>query len=137
MSGGSSFDPIALTEPRFPKSLYLIQPLFSAYELNPVALHAQESVPIPEGLDLDAWIVPPPPDSQASEYGNGPEERKVRKSKKGKGKEPNGKSKTGKHKHREDAENSTITHTLVQPEDETAEEMAEAEQVRQFYAVNT
>jgi len=47
-------------EINFPKSLYLIQPLFSAYELNPVASHAQTSVPIPDGLDLDAWIVPPP-----------------------------------------------------------------------------
>lgn len=46
-------------EINFPKSLYLIQPLFSAYELNPVASHAQASVPVPDGLDLDAWIVPP------------------------------------------------------------------------------
>jgi AP-3 complex subunit delta-1 len=44
----------------YPKSLYLIQPLFSSYELNPVASNAQASVPIPDGLDLDAWIVPPP-----------------------------------------------------------------------------
>ncbi|KAE9401969.1 Ap3d1 protein [Gymnopus androsaceus JB14] len=46
-------------EPFFPKSLFLIHPLFSSYELNPVAQYAQESVPVPEGLDLDAWIVPP------------------------------------------------------------------------------
>lgn len=47
-------------EPHFPKSLHLIGPLFSAYELNPVAPSAQESIPVPEGLDLDSWIVPPP-----------------------------------------------------------------------------
>lgn len=46
------------SEPHFPKSLYLIKPLFGAYELNAVALSAQASVPVPEGLDLDAWIVP-------------------------------------------------------------------------------
>lgn len=45
-------------EPQFPKSLYLIQPLFSSYALNPVAVEAQASVPVPDGLDLDAWIVP-------------------------------------------------------------------------------
>ena len=45
----------------FPKSLYLIQPL-SSYQLNPVAKVAQASVPVPEGLDLDAWIVHPPED---------------------------------------------------------------------------
>ncbi|KAJ3206165.1 AP-3 complex subunit delta-1 [Dinochytrium kinnereticum] len=34
--------------------------LFSG-ELNPVAPTAQKKVPIPDGLDLDAWIVPPKP----------------------------------------------------------------------------
>ncbi|KAJ3713758.1 adaptin N terminal region-domain-containing protein [Lentinula guzmanii] len=68
------------SEPRFPKSLFLIQPLFSPYELNPVAQHAQESVPIPEDLDLDAWIVPPPPDPSIE---NG-EKKAKKKTKKGK-----------------------------------------------------
>merc|ERR1711899_568571 len=34
--------------------------LFFADELNPVAPKAQKKVPIPEGLDLDAWINEPP-----------------------------------------------------------------------------
>ena len=54
----SSFDPVGTAEPDYPKSLYLIQPLFSVYELHPVAPEAQASVAPPEGLDLDAWIVP-------------------------------------------------------------------------------
>ncbi|KAG0187198.1 AP-3 complex subunit delta-1 [Apophysomyces sp. BC1034] len=36
--------------------------LFFTYELNPVAPKAQKKVPIPEGLDLDAWINEPLPD---------------------------------------------------------------------------
>lgn len=119
-----------MAEPRFPKSLYLIQPLYSSYGLNPVATNAQASVPIPDGLDLDAWIVPPPPEpvSQLDE------ERKLKKSKKGKGKEVNGtKSKNGKKKkHREnddDSENGVVlTPALV--EVESAEERAERERVR-------
>ncbi|CAO3646218.1 unnamed protein product [Cunninghamella blakesleeana] len=35
--------------------------LFFIYELNPVAPKAQKKVPIPEGLDLDAWINAPLP----------------------------------------------------------------------------
>lgn len=46
--------------PTYPKSLLLINPLFSAYELNSVNTAAQDSIPVPEDLDLDAWIVPPP-----------------------------------------------------------------------------
>jgi AP-3 complex subunit delta-1 len=46
--------------PAYPKSLLLINPLFSVYELNSVNVAAQESIPVPESLDLDAWIVPPP-----------------------------------------------------------------------------
>ena len=30
-------------------------------ELNPVGPKAQKKVPLPEGLDLDAWINEPPP----------------------------------------------------------------------------
>jgi len=47
-----------LDEPGFPKSLQLIHPLFSAYELNAVATAAQDSVSLPPGLDLDFEIVP-------------------------------------------------------------------------------
>ncbi|KZO94105.1 Adaptor protein complex AP-3 delta subunit [Calocera viscosa TUFC12733] len=43
----------------YPKSLFLIRPLFSAFELNAVAPQAQASVPVPEGLRLNEWIVPP------------------------------------------------------------------------------
>merc|ERR1712051_926613 len=39
--------------------------LFFAGELNPVAPKAQKKVPIPEGLDLDAWINEPPSESEA------------------------------------------------------------------------
>ena len=34
-------------------------PVFFSGELNPVASKAQKKVPIPEGLDLDAWINEP------------------------------------------------------------------------------
>lgn len=38
-----------------------------AGELNPVAPKAQKKVPVPEGLDLDAWINEPPSDSESEE----------------------------------------------------------------------
>lgn len=38
-----------------------------AGELNPVAPKAQKKVPVPEGLDLDAWINEPPSDSEAED----------------------------------------------------------------------
>jgi len=84
-------------EINFPKSLYLIQPLFSAYELNPVASEAQANVPVPDGLDLDAWIVPPPREPVVA-----PEKKKT--SKKGKEKEKDmnsNKSRTSSRKLRE------------------------------------
>lgn len=37
-----------------------------AGDLNPVAPKAQKKVPLPEGLDLDAWINPPPAESSES-----------------------------------------------------------------------
>ncbi|KAK0217615.1 adaptin N terminal region-domain-containing protein [Armillaria nabsnona] len=114
----SSFDPIA--EPRFPKSLYLIRPLFSAYQLNPVGAAAQESVPVPEGLDLDAWIVLPPP--KPSDGLNG----KVKKSKKGKEKDTNGvKSKKKRKEGNGPLHEDVLTPTIVE---ETAEERAERQQ---------
>ncbi|KAJ7292982.1 adaptin N terminal region-domain-containing protein [Mycena rebaudengoi] len=123
----SSFDPIASAEPRFPKSLYLLQPLYAAYELNPVALAAQTSVPIPDGLDLDTWIVPPPktPVHEADEAA------KSRKSKKGKGKEVNGvKTKTGKRKHKVDlnGENGVSLTPPDEEEVETPDQVREREQ---------
>ena len=47
-------------EPRFPKSLLLVRPLHTAYELRPVGPEMQRQIKPPPGLDLDAWIVPPP-----------------------------------------------------------------------------
>ena len=47
-------------EPRFPKSLLLVRPLHTAYELRPVGPEVQRQIKPPPGLDLDAWIVPPP-----------------------------------------------------------------------------
>ncbi|KAJ8278897.1 hypothetical protein COCON_G00059630 [Conger conger] len=38
-----------------------------AGELNPVAPKAQKKVPIPEGLDLDAWINVPPSESESED----------------------------------------------------------------------
>jgi hypothetical protein len=44
-----------------------LSPLFFNYELNPVAPKAQKKVPIPEGLNLDAWINEPLPELESSE----------------------------------------------------------------------
>ncbi|KAG6842376.1 hypothetical protein C0991_007506 [Blastosporella zonata] len=121
---GFPTDPEVLSpEPRFPKSLYLIEPLSSTYELNPVATSAQASVPIPEGLDLDAWIVPPPQEIIADQ----PPDRK-KKLKKGKGKEV-GESKVKglKQKKKEEVESVEYGDALApaEPEIETPEEKAE------------
>ena len=45
-------------DPPYPKSLFLFQPLFTAYELNAVAYKAQNAVRLPESLDLDRDFVP-------------------------------------------------------------------------------
>ncbi|KIK25362.1 hypothetical protein PISMIDRAFT_677351 [Pisolithus microcarpus 441] len=114
----------------FPKSLYLIHSLFSAYELNPVALAAQASVPVPVGLDLDTWIVPstqvPIHDEHESEV---LVEKKVKKkSKKGKEKESsNGTRSKGMKKKKEGEE------VLVPLEEsETPEEIAERERAERL-----
>lgn len=123
------FDAPPIGSPSFPKSLYLIHPLCSAYELNPVASVAQTSVPIPDGLDLDAWIVPsmqvplPDEDEGAGEVAS---EKKVKKSKKGKEKESAGRSKSKGTKKRKEDEG--IEELIAQEEVETPEEMAEREQ---------
>ncbi|XP_074643854.1 AP-3 complex subunit delta-1-like isoform X2 [Tubulanus polymorphus] len=51
------------------KGVKLSQELSSLFsgELNPVAPKAQRKVPVPEGLDLDAWINEPPSDSSDDE----------------------------------------------------------------------
>ncbi|CAE6534749.1 unnamed protein product [Rhizoctonia solani] len=99
-------------EPSYPKSMYLLQPLRISFELNYVAPHAQSSVPIPEGLNLDAWIVPPPKIMQLQE---GEQPKKVKK--KGKGKE--------KEKERDPAKKRKAKKV-----EETSEEKATREQAR-------
>lgn len=86
--------------------------------MNPVALEAQASVPVPEGLDLETWIVPRamPAIAEVSETGF-----KKKKDKKGKGKseaadEAGGTKKSGKKKKK----NKEIVLT--------EEELAEAEE---------
>jgi AP-3 complex subunit delta len=124
-AASSSFDPIA--EPRFPKSLYLIRPLFTSHELNPVAPTAQASVPIPDGLHLDAWIVPSQQE-RVMEEDDDDVVRKVKKGRKGKGKETNGtRVKSGKRRQRDD--DPRDTYTPPEPEVETEEERAERERV--------
>ncbi|KAJ6502639.1 adaptin N terminal region-domain-containing protein [Mycena vulgaris] len=118
----SSFDPIASGEPRFPKSLYLLQPLHGAYELNPVALAAQASVLIPDGLDLDAWIVSPPQEPVLE----ADLEAKARKIKKGKGKEVNGTKSKGKKKHKDEANGGNgVVLTPLEDDGETPEQALE------------
>ncbi|KAF8627249.1 hypothetical protein AX15_004456 [Amanita polypyramis BW_CC] len=128
-SDGSAGDFITQTEPHFPKSLYLIKPLSGTYSLNPVANMAQASVPVPEGLDLDTWIVPPPKESTMDELVEPTDRKKKGKKTKGKGKETtNDKSdkKSGKKK-RKDEESGLIVLSPAEPEIETAEERAERE----------
>jgi len=52
--------------------------VFFAGELNPVAPKAQRKVPVPEGLDLDAWINEPPPEpSDEEEHSDSDESSKA------------------------------------------------------------
>lgn len=71
--------------PVFPKGLLLLRRFFTAYPLRPVAPHAQQQVQIPDGLDLDAWIVAPP--KHVTDDGAPGEEKGKKKKKKAKGKE--------------------------------------------------
>lgn len=130
--GGTSSSSV---EPRFPKSLFLVHPLFSVYELNPVAASAQASVPIPEGLDLDAWIVPPPREDTVDEgEGRGDVAVKVKKSKKGKGKAVgNGKSKKQKRGDVLEYEPEDDDTSAAQTPIETEEEKAERERVNRHF----
>ncbi|KAL5494662.1 APL5 [Sanghuangporus weigelae] len=114
----SAFDPIGVSEPVYPKSLYLLYPLFSQYELSPIAPEAQTSVPVPEGLDLDAWIVP-----QAQPKIEEPVEVEMKKKKdrKGKGKEKE-KDATAKGK-------KSGRKKGVPSSEPTPEEIAEAEEL--------
>lgn len=91
-----------------------------------MALSAQVSVPVPEGLDLDVWIVPSQQERIVDEEGD-EGVRKVKKGKKGKGKEVNGvKVKNGKRRQKDDEVMETPT---PEPEVETPEEREERERV--------
>ncbi|KAI0800586.1 Adaptor protein complex AP-3 delta subunit [Fomes fomentarius] len=120
------------SDPRFPKSLYLMKPLFVAYELNAVALTAQASVPIPEGLDLDAWIVPFSEDIVSTQEAAGDEPLEGKKSKKNKKKDAGKTKRKGKTRAKEDdgdEEDGDYEHSApnVSAPVETAEERAERE----------
>ncbi|TDL20898.1 Adaptor protein complex AP-3 delta subunit [Rickenella mellea] len=116
----AAFDPAAPdAEPLFPKSMYLLHPLFKAYALNPVAPEAQASIPIPEGLDLDAWIVPQArsvADGGADDESDIKGKKKEKRDKKGKGKEKAGGSKNGKPKASEDAAGPSEDRRAVEAE---------------------
>jgi AP-3 complex subunit delta len=93
-------------------------------------LHAQASVPIPDGLDLDAWIVPPPPEEReidtTHDLDDTSAEKKIKKSKKGKEKtkERNGTS----TKSKKDRNQGDVLAPAEEPA-ETPEEVAEREKV--------
>jgi AP-3 complex subunit delta-1 len=110
-NGFSDPSPSTSLDPTFPKSLYLIRPLSSGYELNPVAPSAQKNVPIPPGLDLDVWIIPPMKGDLSGDEHDGElaPEGKVRKLK-GKKKEGESGKKSGRRKKQLDvADGGTLT----------------------------
>ena len=127
-SNGFADPPQQSVEPNFPKSLYLIRPLNIGYDLNPVAREAQASVPVPEGLDLDSWIITPPKEDLLE--GRDATTNGMAKKKKSKGKERAGTS-AGKVKSVRKKEKS-VAEVNIQPE-ETPEEMAEQERVSLLY----
>ncbi|KAI0756396.1 adaptin N terminal region-domain-containing protein [Daedaleopsis nitida] len=117
------------SEPRFPKSLYLMKPLFGAYELNAVAPTAHASVPVPEGLDLDAWIVPMPEEPVPAHEGVTDEAPDGKKSKKSKRKDAGKSKRKGKGRAREDDANDEDGEPDEPAHQETAEDRAERERV--------
>ncbi|THH19000.1 hypothetical protein EW146_g2089 [Bondarzewia mesenterica] len=129
----TSFDATQGQEPEFPKSLLLIRPLFSAYDLNPVAAAAQSHVPVPEGLVLEEWIVPPPKDPVAEHEVSetlDEEDRPAKKNKgKGKAKTTNGAKINGDKKKKKKAGERAVL-TPVEKAVETPEERAERERQR-------
>lgn len=93
-----------------------------------MASTAQANVPIPEGLDLDKWIVPPPKNAVPAPATEEDRGRKPKKKKKGKQKETNNKVK-GKHTEK------LLQEDALTPAPETEEEKAERERVRSFYRI--
>jgi AP-3 complex subunit delta-1 len=132
----SGFEDVLETEPNFPKSLFLLRPLFTAHELNPVAMSAQASVPVPEGLDLNVWIVPPPPSEETVDGGDAQlQERRVKKMKKGKEKESgsNGVKTTDAKKKKKKRDDADFGEQLEPPPEQTPDE---AEEVERVYNLN-
>jgi AP-3 complex subunit delta len=127
--GSSHLDgpPSSSDELRFPKSLYLIQPLVSPYELNPVAATAQASVVPPEGLNLDAWFVEPPSEVtshvQADDAGVG----KTKKPKKGKARDLAFNANLSEKKTSKNGDGTLIN--TMESDMETPEEIARRDQV--------
>jgi len=58
IEGGFEAEQSTGDNPPYPKSLFLLQPLFTGHEMNAVAAQAQSAVRLPEGLDLDRDFVP-------------------------------------------------------------------------------
>jgi AP-3 complex subunit delta-1 len=75
--------------PPFPKGLLLLRRLVSAYSLRPVATNAQKQVPMPDGLNLDKWIISPPRRAVHDEL-DGDDKKKKKKKGKGKARAENG-----------------------------------------------
>ncbi|KAL3311706.1 AP-3 complex subunit delta-1, partial [Cichlidogyrus casuarinus] len=64
------------------KPVVLELSMLFAREVNPVTATAQKKVPVPEGLDLDAWINEPPSAKTKDSDSDTPRENKQRKKKK-------------------------------------------------------
>lgn len=86
-----------------------------------MASAAQENVPVPEGLDLDKWIVPPPK-TVLPTPATGEVERGRKPKKKGKQREANGKVK-------KKITSKPLQEDVLTPAPETKEENAEREKV--------
>jgi AP-3 complex subunit delta len=84
-----------ISTPAFPKGLLLFKRLVSAYSLRPVASNAQKQVAVPDGLNLDKWIVAPPRRTFHDEP-DGEEKKKRKKKGKGKARVENGVSGQGR-----------------------------------------
>lgn len=112
--------------PTYPKSLLLINPLFSAYELNSVNAAAQNSITVPESLDLGVWIVPPPreftiPEAAPATDTQEGERHSTKKKLKNKGK------RKGKERMSEAATQDSQTHPIPSGPSETEEDRIERE----------
>ena len=115
-------------ELRFPKSLYLIQPLVTPYELNPVAATAQASVVPPEGLNLDAWFVEPPSEVASFTQAEDADVVKTKKMKKGKAKDLVSNANLSGKKTSKNGDGAALINTM-ESDLETPEEIAQRDKV--------